>query len=234
MYSSVTFGCIITTIFFISIVVSVLIDPFGDGCEFLKVELNDGVGEKLGVLLRVPLRHVHHVGLQHGGAAPAAVAAAEAVDGGDGAVVPQAVLAANDAEARDAAAVVEDVEALGAGGRRQAGDDVDVARVAHRHPEPLAHGAALDEVLVGVRLVELANHGPHRVRRRVDSLRQQGGALARVDSVGVELNRPRPQLLELVRVQSGRNRQVMGRLRPDFSIFSSLQITVHRALSFLH
>lgn len=176
-------------------------DGFGDGGELLEIELDDGVGEEARVLLRVPLRHVHRVRLQHDGGGPAVAL----VHGGHRPVVPQAVVPADDAESGHAPLVVEDVEPLRAGGRRQTGDDADVTQRADADAEPLPHAAALDEVLVRLGLVEAADDGPHVLRRRVDALREYGGALPCVDPVVVELRHRGLEIFELLRREPGRN-----------------------------
>lgn len=95
------------------------------------------------------------------------------MDGSDGAVVAEAVFAADDAKAGDAADVVEEVEAFGAGGGGEAGDDIDVPSDADGHVKGLFDGAALDEVLVGLGLVEAADDGPDGVGRRLDALGEE-------------------------------------------------------------
>lgn len=186
--------------------------PFGDRRELLQVELHDGVSEETRVLLGVPLGHIHYVRFQNNG--PDLAIALEAVHGGHGVVVPEAVLAANDGETDDVAFVVEEVEALGAGGCRQPGDDVDVASGADDELEILLDMAALDEVLVGLGVVEAADDGPDSLRRRVDSLGEEGGALARGHGVGVVLQDRGYEVCELLRSQPGWGLQVVvGRVR---------------------
>lgn len=75
------------------------------------------------------------------------------MEGGDRLVVSQAVVPADNAEADDVALVVEDLEALGAPAGGEAGDDVDLAEGAHVAVSD-DDVAALDEVLVGLRVVE--------------------------------------------------------------------------------
>ena len=94
-------------------------------------------------------------------------------DGGDGAVVAEAVIPADDAEAEDVAVVVEDLEALGAGGGREARHDGDLADAAHGGAVAGPEVARLDEVLVPLRRGEPAHDGPHGGQRRVHALRHQ-------------------------------------------------------------
>jgi hypothetical protein len=141
----------------------------GDGGELLEVELDDGVGEHARVLLRVPLGDVDDVGLDDDAVGPRL----ELGDGGDGAVVAEAVVAADDAEAQDVAVVVEDLEALGAGGGREARDDGDLADAADGGAVAGLQVAGLDEVLVALRAGEAPHDGPHSGERRVHALRHQ-------------------------------------------------------------
>jgi len=74
--------------------------------------------------------------------------------------------------------------------------------------------AALDEVLVGLGVVEAADDGPDSLRRRVDSLGEEGGALARGHGVGVVLHDRGFEVEELLGSQPGWGLQVMaGRVR---------------------
>lgn len=103
---------------------------------------------------------------------------------GDGAVISEAVVAADHAEAEDVALVVEEVEALGADGGGEAGDDVDFtegADVAVAEDDV----AALDEVLVGLRVVEAADDGPDEGDGGGDLLDDGGAALVGGHGVGV-------------------------------------------------
>ena len=66
------------------------------------------------------------------------------------------MVTANNTEADHVAFVVEDLEALGAVSGGESGDDVDLAESADV-PFPDRDVAALDEVLVGLGIVEPAN-----------------------------------------------------------------------------
>jgi hypothetical protein len=72
----------------------------------------------------------------------------------------EAVVPADELDAEYVQVVVELLEALGAGRRRQAGIDVDVAQAAHLELVP-AHDAVPDEWLVPLRLVEPPHQLPH-------------------------------------------------------------------------
>lgn len=150
--------------------------------ERLQVAPNDRIHEHTRVLLRVPWRHVHRVRLHHH--RPALVAAVSGMEGGDGAVIGEAVVPADDAEAEDVALVVEDVEALGAGGGREAGDDVDLTKSANVAVAD-EDVAGLDEVLVGLGVVESADDGPDGGDGSGDLLGDGGAALVGVEEVGV-------------------------------------------------
>ena len=152
----------------------------------MKVAPNDGVNENARVLGGVSRRHVNHVGLHHhcavivdGGGGGAAV------EGGDGAVVGEAMVAADHAEGDDVAAVIEEVEALGADGGGEAGDDADLAEGADCGAVAEDEVAGLDEVLVGLGVVEAADDGPHGGQRGGDLLDNGGAALVGGNGVGV-------------------------------------------------
>lgn len=175
----------------------------GDGLELLEVEPDDGVGEEAGVVLGVAVGDVDDVGLEDEGAD-----LVELGDGGDGSVVAEAVLAAGDGEAEDAVGVVEEVEALGAGAGGEAGDDADLAEAAGAEVVAVVvvvgvgpEDAAADEVLVHLGAVEAADDGPDGGGRRVDALREEGGALARPHGVAVVRLHRRPHLRVLLRRQ---------------------------------
>lgn len=154
----------------------------GDGLELLEVEPDDGVREEAGVLLAVAVGDVDDVGLEDDGADLGGRGRGELGDGGDGAVVAKAMLAAGDGEAEGPARVVQEVEALGAGAGGEAGDDADLAEATRAEVVAglgvRAERAAADEVLVHLGAVEAADDGPDRGWRRLDTLRDEGGALA--------------------------------------------------------
>ena len=127
------------------------------------------------------------------------------------------MLAASDGEAEDPGGVVEEVEALCAGAGGEAGDDADLAEAAGAEGVAgfgvRAERAAADEVLVHLRAIEAADDGPDGGRRRLDALRQQGGALARPHGVAVVRFHRRPQLLVLRRRQPQPRRHLAVRAR---------------------
>jgi len=141
--------------------------------EFLKVKLHHSVHKHLRIHSSVPFGNVHDVGFQHNGVN--LTVPVELVHGRHGAVVMEPVLAADHAEAEQVVVVVENLEALGAGGRREARNDGDLPDAADA-AVAWAHVAALDEVLVLLRIIEASNQGPHRVRRSLDTLRYDRGA----------------------------------------------------------
>lgn len=65
-------------------------------------------------------------------------------------------------------------------------------------------------MLVSLRLIEAADDGPNDVARRSDELREEGGALAWAQFVGVELEDEVLQVVELVLRQSGGDGEVVG------------------------
>lgn len=80
------------------------------------------------------------------------------------------MIPADELDAEYVQLVVELLEALGAGCRRQAGLDVDVAQAADLELVP-AHDAVSDEGLVALRLVEAPHQLPHLRRDRWHELR---------------------------------------------------------------
>ncbi|CAD5172561.1 unnamed protein product [Musa acuminata subsp. malaccensis] len=137
----------------------------------MEVATDDGVDEDARVLPSIPCRHVHHVRLHHHRAVVPL-----RVEAGHRTVVGEAVLPADHPEAEHVTFVVQDLQALAAGGRRQAGHDADLPQ----RPDvavAVDHVAALHEVLVGLRLVEAPNHRPHCGNRRRDVLHQGRAAL---------------------------------------------------------
>ena len=120
-----------------------------------------------------------------------------------GQLVAKAVLIADDGEAEDEGGVVEEVEALGAGLGGEAGDDGEVAGGADGEAEVGGDGAALDEVLVDLGLVEPAEDGPDDRDGGGDLLGEEGGGLvAAGEVVGVELGHRGAEGLELFRGQA--------------------------------
>ncbi|KAA8517726.1 hypothetical protein F0562_015215 [Nyssa sinensis] len=95
----------------------------------------------------------------------------------DGSVIREPVFPSDDTEADDVVLVVEDLEALGAVFCREAGNDVNLAESADV-AVPDDDVAALDEVLVGLWIVEAADDGPHCSDRGGDLL--DGGCAALV------------------------------------------------------
>uniref|UniRef100_A0A2P2JPW6 Uncharacterized protein n=1 Tax=Rhizophora mucronata TaxID=61149 RepID=A0A2P2JPW6_RHIMU len=181
---------------------------FGEGRQFLEIQLDDRISKETRVLVRVTLGHINDVRFQNNGPDPAAQL--ELMHSRHRTVILHPMLPSNDTKPRDSAVIVEDIEPFGAGGSRQPGDDCDVAGGPHIKREVGSHGAALDEVLVGLGLVEASNYGPDDVVGGVDALGQERGAFPRVDSVGVELGDGGGQLLQLGMSQPGGNRQVVA------------------------
>lgn len=145
----------------------------GNFSEFLKVKLHHSVHKHLRIHSSVPFGNVHNVRFQHNGVN--LTVSVELVHRRHGAVVVEPVLAADHAEAQQVVFVVENLEALGAGGGWEAGHDGDLSDAADA-AVAWAHVAALDEVLVLLRVLEASNQGPDRVRRSLDALRYDGGA----------------------------------------------------------
>jgi len=94
------------------------------------------------------------------------------------------MIAADDLEAHDVAFVVEDLEELGAGLRRHAGDDADFPERAHFAVAD-DDVAALEEVLVGLGIVEAADDRPDGGDGGGDGLDDGGAALVGGHGVGV-------------------------------------------------
>lgn len=109
------------------------------------------------------------------------------MESGDGAVVVEAVVAADDAEAEHVSLVVENIEALGAGDGRHAGHHADLAESADGAAVADDDVAALQEMLVRLRVVEAADQGPHGLQRGCDLLHHRRAALVRPHRVDVVL-----------------------------------------------
>lgn len=106
------------------------------------------------------------------------------MEGGDRAVIVEPMVPADDAEADDVSLVVEDLEALGAGPRGEAGDHVDLSESADVAVSDYDL-AALEEVLVGLGVVEAADDGPDGGDGGGDGLGHRGAALVGAHRVGV-------------------------------------------------
>lgn len=105
----------------------------------------------------------------------------------DGAVVPQPVVPAHDAEAEHVPLVVQNLQPLGARGRREARHHVHLAERADFARVPADDVAALEELLVGLGVVEAAHYGPHGGDGGVDGLHHRGAALVRQRHRGVRV-----------------------------------------------
>ncbi|KAF5453717.1 hypothetical protein F2P56_028600 [Juglans regia] len=104
--------------------------------------------------------------------------------GGNGPVIVETVVPTDDAKAEDVALVVEDLEALGAGGGGQSRHHLDLSDSAHV-TVAVDDVAALEEVLVGLRLVESSDQGPDGRDGSVDGLDHSGAALVGPEGVGM-------------------------------------------------
>lgn len=138
--------------------------------KLLQIQLNHRVRKHTGVFSGVSFRDIDDVRLQNDGV-NAILTPPKLVDRRDATVVVEAVLAADDPEAEDVLLVVEDLEALGAGGGRNAGDHRDLPDAPHA--AVANHPAALDEMLVLLRVIEPPHERPHHARRRVNMLRDE-------------------------------------------------------------
>ncbi|KAH7553899.1 hypothetical protein JRO89_XS12G0073600 [Xanthoceras sorbifolium] len=87
------------------------------------------------------------------------------------------MVASHDAKADDVALVIEDLEPLGAALGGEAGDDVNLAEAANADVAAVDDAAALDEVLVPLRVVEPTDHGPDGCDGSRDLLDYGGVAL---------------------------------------------------------
>ncbi|KAL7112218.1 hypothetical protein ACP275_05G138300 [Erythranthe tilingii] len=142
--------------------------------EFLEIQFHHRVSKHFRIFPGVALRYIHNIRFHHNRVNFFSAVFDQLVDRSHRPVVAQAVLAADDPEAEHVALVVEDLQPLGGGGGGEAGDHRQLADAAHAAVADEA--AALDEVLVGLGVVEAADQRPHRLRRRVDPLRDEGCA----------------------------------------------------------
>ena len=97
-------------------------------------------------------------------------------------IIHELVVAADDADHHDMRLVVQPVEALGAPLGRQPRHDGELPDAAGAAVAG-AEAAVLDELLVGLRLVELADDGPDERERRLDGLGDDGAALVAGEAV---------------------------------------------------
>lgn len=104
--------------------------------------------------------------------------------GGNGPVIVETVVSTDDAKAEDMALVVEDLEALGAEGGGQPRHHLDLSESAHV-TIAVDDVAALEEVLVGLRLVESTDHRPDGRDGSVDGMDHGGAALVGPEGVVV-------------------------------------------------
>ncbi|KOM47645.1 hypothetical protein LR48_Vigan07g134900 [Vigna angularis] len=81
------------------------------------------------------------------------------------------------------AVIIEEVEPLGVGCEWEAKYDLDVMRDADDHVEGAFDGTTLYEVLVGLWLNEAVDDEPDNFGWSLDTLDEEGGALARANEV---------------------------------------------------
>lgn len=107
------------------------------------------------------------------------------MEGCNGPVVSEPVFATDDTEANNMAFVVENLESFGAIGSWKTGNDANFTETAYVAISD-DDVTALNEVFVGLWVVEAAEDGPHGGDRSVDLLNDGGAALVRIRSVVVE------------------------------------------------
>ncbi|KAG6545449.1 hypothetical protein Mapa_013049 [Marchantia paleacea] len=146
----------------------------GDGGERFQVAPDEGVHEHHGVLLRISLRNVHHVGLDNHGFTAAIGHAL--MQRRHRPVILQPVPASQHSEAAHVIGVIKNLQPLYAVGGGQARDQPHLPNAAGR-AFAYEQRRALQEMLVGLRLIEPPNNGPHQLHRRVDLLVESGTAL---------------------------------------------------------
>lgn len=154
-----------TLLMWLTVTVTVL--SFGDRRKLLKIKLHNGISKKTRILFGVTFRNINYIRFKNNRLDLTVI---KTVNGGNRTVVSQAVFAAGDTESGDTLFVVENVESLGAGCRRETGDDIDVSGATDFHLETVFERAAFDEVFVDLRFVEAADDRPDGFGRRVDSL----------------------------------------------------------------
>lgn len=101
----------------------------------------------------------------------------------DRTIISKSVFTSQNPKAKNMLLLVQNLQSLGAAGGRQAGDDAHDAGATDL--AVAAHGAAADEVLVGLGVVEAADDGPDDVDGGTDALNNEGAALVVLDGVGV-------------------------------------------------
>lgn len=107
------------------------------------------------------------------------------VDGGRGPIVGEAMVPANNAEHHDMGLVVESFQLLPAPASGQARDHWDLPDRTFTGPISRHYFAGLDELLVGLRVVELPDDGPDQPQWGVDGLDEGRAALVVAELVAV-------------------------------------------------
>ncbi|KAG0604128.1 hypothetical protein M758_10G147600 [Ceratodon purpureus] len=144
---------------------------------------DERISKHVGLLLRVPIRHIHHIRLQHCGYAPAIDLLL--VQSRHRAVILEAMPTLQHPPTENMLLLVQNLQALYTGRRRDAGY--------HEHLPDAAHAtishyqvARLDELLVHLRLVKCPHYGPHHLHRRWHLLHHYRPALIRLYRMRVQ------------------------------------------------
>ncbi|KAF9665277.1 hypothetical protein SADUNF_Sadunf16G0105900 [Salix dunnii] len=142
---------------------------------------NYGIHEHTRVLFSISWRNIDRVRLHDDGAVPSG----RRVESCDRLVVREPVVPTDNAKTNDMSFIVEDLEAFGAVGSWEARYNVDFTESAHVTVSE-DDVAALDEMLVSLRVIEPANDRPYGGDWGSDLLYHRRAALVGANSVGVE------------------------------------------------
>ena len=148
----------------------------GELSQRLKIASQNGIHENGGFFFSISRRRIHGVGLNDHSFTY--VVGHRWVECGDGSVVGKAMVAADHAETEDVVFVVENLEAFGAAAGGKAGDDVNLPEGSDVAVAD-DYVAALDEVLVGLRVVKPPDHRPDGGYGGGDFLDHGGAGLVR-------------------------------------------------------
>uniref|UniRef100_A0A0A0LH91 Uncharacterized protein n=1 Tax=Cucumis sativus TaxID=3659 RepID=A0A0A0LH91_CUCSA len=113
-------------------------------------------------------------------------------------VVPQSMLTTSDTKTSHTPIVVEYIKPLCTSRRRETRDYIDISSTSYSHYEVFRNCTAFDEVFISLRFIKAANDGPNDIPRRSYELREEGGALAGAEFIGVKLKDEILQVVELM------------------------------------
>lgn len=150
--------------------------------QWLQIAPQNGIHKHDGIIFRISRRSIHGVRLHDDGLISAL--GRRWVKCGDGSVVSEAVVATDHTEAQDVVFVVQNLKAFGTAPCGKAGDDVYLPESPHVSIAD-DHVAALDEVFVGLRVIESPDHRPDGRNGGGDFLDHGGTSLVGPHRIGM-------------------------------------------------